>query len=226
VKKIGLRRERTRSEAGFLLGLRAGAASSSGVSNHLPDRAHHFRGRHAFFHDRFPPGCSSFATVRMSAEPSSSVMSFLIGCQTKVRSPTTWPRDDSRRWRSQNFRGSRRRSVNQDRHGILQITCLARPEKDLRRHCLAAQRGSACPKKTKKPSGRNRLGNLSSANSRTSRMTLRMPCFSAVQETIANLIRPAAVERGERRTRMSGSTLRHNLRRRTTSPERDRLPPA
>src|SRR5256885_423104 len=114
------RRKRARSEPGFFLGLRCRRSLFiGGIRLFLRDGAHHFRWDDPFFHDRLSAG---IIVVRDCEDQCRSIIQrdeLLLRGETKRTLSTDVPALVRNKGGSQNFRGPRRRGVDQNGDGIL-----------------------------------------------------------------------------------------------------------
>src|SRR5882762_3680058 len=183
VKDGVFRRKRARSEPRFFLGLRC-------------SRRWLFIGRiRTFFHDRFAAG---IVVVRNREDQRRAVIQrnkLLLGGETKSPLSNDIPAMVRSDGGSQNFRSSGGGGVDQNGDGIPPNYLLGLGRKKLRRDGLAAQRRQG-DRKNEKASSRNRLGDLSASAFPHIHYDLANSLFFRVQETIANFIRAACVERG------------------------------
>src|ERR1700687_5832509 len=199
VKNGVFRRKRARSEPGFFLGL--GCCSwwrcffIGRVRIFFRGRAHYFRWDDAFFHDRFAAG---IVVVRDREDQRRAIIQrnkLLLGGETKSPLSNDIPAMVRSDGGSQNFRGSGRGGVDQNGDGIPPNYLLGLGRKKLRRDGLAAQRRQGA-RRNEKASGRNRLGDLPASAFPHIHYDLAYSLFFRIQETIANFIRAACVERG------------------------------
>src|SRR6267143_2815578 len=196
VKDGVFRRKRARSEPGFFLGLGWWRCLFIGrIRIIFRGGVHHFRWDDAFFHDRFAAG---IVVVRDRKDQSRAIIQrneLLLGGETKSALSNDIPTMVRSDGGSQNFRSPGGGGVDQNGDGIPPNYLLGLGRKKLRRNRLAAQRRQGA-RRNEKASGRNCLGNLSASAFPHIHYDLAYSLFFRVQETIANFIRAACVERG------------------------------
>src|SRR6202171_1789127 len=209
VKDGVFRRKRARSEPGFFLGLGCSwwrCFFIGRIRIFFRDGAHYFRWDDAFFHDRFAAG---IVVVRDREDQRRAIIQrnkLLLGGETKSPFSNDIPAMVRSDGGSQNFRGSGRGGVDQNGDGIPPNYLLGLGRKKLRRDGLAAQRRQGA-RRNEKASGRNRLGDLSAPEFPHIHYDLAYSLFFRIQETIANFIRAACVERGNAQNQNVGIHL-------------------
>src|SRR6266446_1454899 len=200
-------RKRARPETGFLLGFRRLRWSFLGCIRFIfRNGAHHFRGRDAFFHDGFAAG---IVIVRDREDQRRAIIQrdeLLFGRQTEG----TLSHDITAMIRSdrggENFRGARRRGINQDGDGALPNDLLGLGRENLRRNCLAAK-GRQHPRRNEKPGDRNGLGDMPAAAFPHIQNDLAYPLFFRIEKAIANFIRASGIERWDAQNENVGICL-------------------
>src|SRR6266403_1589327 len=197
VKDGVFRRKRARSEPRFFLGLECSRRwlFIGRIRIFFRDGTHDFRWDDTFFHDRFAAG---IVVVRDREDQRRAIIQrnkLLLGGETKSPLSNNIPAMVRSDGGSQNFRSSGGGGVDQNGDGIPPNYLLGLGRKKLRRNRLAAQRRQGA-RRNEKASGRNCLGNLSASAFPHIHYDLAYSLFFRVQETIANFIRAACVERG------------------------------